>query len=173
MFRLALISLNNNIRANIQKIINMSNKDIDFIEKMELFEDDDFSYIIQKSRKDLFFLKRKRKPIINSSFNRISQERKESFLIEKSTKFNLDNNKHKSNGIKFISKSDDIKHQKIENHFKDNEINRKIKGINNIKFSRNLNELNSNYKENESKFQTIKETMNNNNKNIQLPDFSK
>ena len=164
----------------------MSDKNIEFLEKMDLSEDEDISNVILKSKKDLFFLKRKRSPNVKSSFNRISKEREESFLIKKSYDFNFDNKDKNNYNIKSnldeinfneqlnqitnnLSKIDDktIFNSNYENLNKDeNKINEN-QNINNSNYLKDLYKLTSNLKENEPGFLNINEKINDE-KNISI-----
>ena len=147
----------------------MNQKNIDFLEKMNLSNDEDLSYLIQKSKKDLFFLKRKRNLNINSSFNNISKEREESFIIGNSYELNTkdkDNNNNNIfesniNGIHLREKSNQINNGLSENNNKEIlnkkdiinsdklNINEKAKNINknNLNEKRNINNNSNSLKE--------------------------
>lgn len=134
---------------------------------MNLGNDENISYLIQKSKKDLFFLKRKRHLNFKSSFNEISKERKESFVIQNSFNFNL-NDKDKNNNI--FQSNGDITHLRE----KLNQINNGLSECNN-KDDFNTKEIINNDKLNNNentiifnknkliKIQNINENINNSN----------
>ena len=143
----------------------MNQKNIDFLEKMNLGNDEDLSYLIQKSKKDLFFLKRKRNLNFNSSFNEISKEREESFIIQNSYDFNpnekdKNNNKFQSNGkiTHLREKLNQINNGVSECNNKDDFNTKDIINNDRLNLNENTKILNKN---NLNKIQNINENKNN------------
>ncbi len=103
---MALKSLNQSINDDIKKIICLSNNNLGDLEIEDIYNDDNLFGILENTKKELFFLEKKRRFNYFSSFNKISQQKNESFFIPKSYEF------YKNNKENYYFKSQ-INHEQL------------------------------------------------------------